>query len=321
MNEKRNILGFICLVILVFLHCSKSSDFPVLKGPYLGQKPPGMATEVFAPNIISIDGCEELCSGFLDDCRVFVFSRLKSGEDWKKKPTYWMVMNEGVWSKPVEVPFNDLHPYNFSVAAAGKTLYFTTCWSEKKPEDKLEKDSIWKVEYADGVWGKPEKLGSEINADTISPNYPTVAQNKTLYYMLDDPDGCGKVDLVYHTLTGNEYGKMVNVGAPVNTGSNELDPFIAPDESYIIFLGNYTDSRGSWDLYISYKDRDGKWTEPINMGNDINTGGWESRPYVTPDGKYLFFSRGDEDPSWADIFWVDAKIIQDLRMKVLCNKG
>jgi hypothetical protein len=211
------------------------------------------------------------------------------------------------------VPFNDLHPFNFSVAADGKTFYFSTFWSEKKPRDLLEKTNIWRVKYAGGIWSEPEKLGPEINTDSNSANYPTVAQDGTIYYMLDDPNGSGRVDLVYHTLIDNKYGEMMNVGAPVNTALDELDPFIAPDESYIIFLGDYKDSRGSWDLYISYKDRDGKWTKPINMGNGINTSGWESRPYVTRDGKYLFFSRGDENPSWADIFWVDARIIKELK--------
>ena len=135
--------------------------------------------------------------------------------------------------------------------------------------------------------------------------------------MKHDPNGYGKNDLVYHRRMGNKYGRLINIGAPINTELNELDPYIAPDESYLIFLANYEDSRGSWDLYLSFKKPDGKWTQPINMGDDINTRAWESRPYVTLDGKYLFFSRGEENPSWADIFWVDAKIIEDLKPKDL----
>ena len=321
MNKHLIFCMSIMILCVTFLACNaKKDDFPVLTGPYLGQKPPGKTPEIFAPGIISTEGYEELCSGFLDDGRVFIFCRLKPGEDWKKKPTYWMVMKEGVWSKPVEVPFNDLHPYNFSFAADGKTFYFSTEWPEKKPRKLLKMKNLWKVKYANGIWGEPEKLGPEINADSNSANYPTVAQDGTIYYMLDDPDGCGRVDLVYHKLIDNKYGEIMNVGAPVNTASDELDPFIAPDESYLIFLGNYKDSRGSWDLYISYKDRDSNWTEPINMGNSINTSGWESRPYVTRDGKYLFFSRGDENPSWADIFWVDARIIEDLKPEELKQK-
>ena len=311
----KNVTIFKSLIVFVmlFISCARQSDFPVLKGPYLGQKPPGKTPEIFAPGIISIEGYEELCSGWMDDGKVLIFSRLKLGDDWKKKPTYWMVMKGGVWSEPVEVPFNDLHPHNFSVAADGTTLYFTTIWSEVKPRRLLRSTNLWKVKYMGGIWDQPKKLGPAINTDNNSESYPTVAKDGTIYYMKHDSNGYGKVDLVYHKLIDNQYGEMMNVGAPVNTPLNELDPYVAPDKSYLIFLADYKDSRGSWDLYISFKKREGKWTESINMGDDINTSAWESRPYVTIDGKYLFFSRGEEDPSWADIFWVDATIIEELK--------
>ena len=317
---KKRIVVLLALFISTMLALAQedtedNSDFPVLTGPYLGQKPPGMTPEIFAPNIISIDGYEELCSGFMDDGKVFLFSRLNPIEDWKKKPTSWMVMKEGFWSRPIEVPFNDLHPHNFSIAPDGNTLYFTTIWSKAKPRKELEKTNLWEVHYIDGVWCDPEKLGMEINTDAHSENYPSVSQDGTIYYMKHDPNGYGKMDLVYHELIDNTYGKMMNMGAPVITQLNELDPFIAPDESFLIYIADYEDSRGTWDLYVSFKKDDDKWTEPLNMGDDINTGAWESRPYVTCDGKYLFFSRGDENPSWADIYWVDAKIIEELRPK------
>lgn len=317
----KNIIILILIIFSILFFTgstlSANDDFPVLKGPYLGQKSPGMTPEIFAPAIISIDGYEELCSVFMDDGKVFIFSRLKPGEDWEKKPTYWMIMKEGVWSKPNEVPFNDLHPYNSSVAPGGVTLYFTSNWSEAKPRKILKKENLWKVKYIKGIWGEPEKLGSEINTNVNSANYPTVSQDGTIYYMKHDPNGYGKVDLVYHKLIGNKYGRLMNIGAPINTQLNELDPYIAPDESFLIFLANYEDSRGSWDLYLSFKKPDGKWTQPINMGDDINTSAWESRPYVTLDGKYLFFSRGEENPSWADIFWVDARIIEKIKRREL----
>jgi hypothetical protein len=86
MNTKIRIMLLAVLIIArgISLAQEKSEEFPILKGPYLGQKRPGMKPEVFAPGIISTDNYEELCSGFLDNGRVFIFSRLKTGEDWKK---------------------------------------------------------------------------------------------------------------------------------------------------------------------------------------------------------------------------------------------
>lgn len=68
---------------------------------------------------------------------------------------------------------------------------------------------------------------------------------------------------------------------------------------------------GSGDLYISFQEEKGSWTEPINMGKPINSNKLEFCPMISPDGKYLFFSsrrRGNED-----IYWVDAKVIENLK--------
>ena len=74
---------------------------------------------------------------------------------------------------------------------------------------------------------------------------------------------------------------------------------------------------GDADIYISFRGQDGSWGEAINLGDKINTGGWDAAASVTPDGKYILFHR-DVDPEGeknVDIYWVDAKIIEDLRPK------
>ena len=94
-------------------------------------------------------------------------------------------------------------------------------------------------------------------------------------------------------------------------------PFIAPDESYIIWDSERDEGFGNGDIYISFKTQDGSWGKAINMGDKVNTSAWDAAASVTPDGKYLFFNRmtGSEDSGNVDIFWVDAQIIEDLRPK------
>ena len=72
------------------------------------------------------------------------------------------------------------------------------------------------------------------------------------------------------------------------------------------------------DLYISFKQDDGTWGKAINMGKEVNSDRWDAYASVTPDGKYILFNRGvstDEDSRNIDIYWVDAKIIETLRLK------
>jgi len=98
-------------------------------------------------------------------------------------------------------------------------------------------------------------------------------------------------------------------------GGKSFHPFIAPDESYLIFDGKREGGYGDSDLYISYRQQDGSWGDVINLGDQINTDAWEAVASVTPDGKYLFFNRnmGSDKYEDVDIFWVDAEIIETLR--------
>ena len=90
-----------------------------------------------------------------------------------------------------------------------------------------------------------------------------------------------------------------------------------PDESNLIFDGEREGGFGDSDLYISFRQEDGSWGTAINLGDAINTEAWEAAATVTPDGKYLFFNRniGSDSYENVDIFWVDAKVIEDLRPK------
>ena len=83
--------------------------------------------------------------------------------------------------------------------------------------------------------------------------------------------------------------------------------------SYPCLTGR-TDGFGSYDLYVSFAEDDGSWSEPINLGEGVNGEGAEFRPYVTPDEKYLFFTARDEETGrLGRIFWVSTEVIENLR--------
>jgi hypothetical protein len=109
-----------------------------------------------------------------------------------------------------------------------------------------------------------------------------------------------------------------------NIRDADWTPFIAPDESYFIFCSFRKGGFGSGDLYISFKQADGSWGDVINMGDRINTDLNKRFPIVTPDGKYLFFNStrkiagaGANEPGngAGDVYWIAAKIIEELRAK------
>ena len=104
------------------------------------------------------------------------------------------------------------------------------------------------------------------------------------------------------------------LGKNINTGKWTAHPFIAPDESYLIWDSERDNGYGKSDLYISFRQQDGSWGTAINMGAKINTDGTENGAYVSPDGKYLFFNSPISKNN-SGIYWVDAQIIETLRPK------
>jgi len=142
--------------------------------------------------------------------------------------------------------------------------------------------------------------------------YPTLSFDKTLYFSTQRSNSIGQRDVYKATLRNGKYDKIENLGLNVNTKYDEGDAFIAPDESYIIVCGmGRPDCLGSGDLYISFRKKDDDWTKSKHMGNRINSPDSDYCPYVSPNGKYFFFTSRRTGAD--DIYWVDAKVIEELK--------
>ena len=104
----------------------------------------------------------------------------------------------------------------------------------------------------------------------------------------------------------------------INSGEWTAHPFIASDESYLIWDSEREGGYGGSDLYISFRQTDGSWGPAINMGPQVNSDKDDFYGSVTPDGQFLMFDRtisSAKDHTNVDIYWVDAQFIEDLRHK------
>jgi hypothetical protein len=108
------------------------------------------------------------------------------------------------------------------------------------------------------------------------------------------------------------YQDPVNLGAPVNSELDESAPFIAPDQSYLLFVRMQApENIGMVDLFVSFRSADGSWTPPRNLGPPVNSPSNEICPIVSPDGRYLFFNSFRNGN--ADNYWMDAAVIEDVK--------
>jgi hypothetical protein len=290
-------------------------DFPVLKGHYLGQKPPGMAPKVFAPDTLNTKTMGAFCSVFSPDGEEFYFVYYERGND-TSGGIAWMKRVNNMWSKPEFLPFNSSTYDNDMCMSADANMLVFRSW-RALPDGNKPKDHsyLWFVERTDEGWShaKPFQCGGV----PVRTGYPSLAANGTIYFALRRVDVFG----IYSSKPVNGvYSTPEHVFTAVDTIDTEGDMFVAQDESYmIISCWDHPDNIGSGqgDLYITFQKEDGTWTDEINMGELINTQYGENCPQVSPDGRYFFFNRYNPDAKKGNIYWVDAKIIEALKPKEL----
>jgi Tol biopolymer transport system component len=316
MKQKIFSFGVLFLLFLVFNNYAKNDDWPVLKGPYLGQKPPGVTPEIFAPGIISTTAYSEACSVFSPNGKLFVFNRY-----FKNKPYTMFITEEkkGIWTKPIPAPFNsDYNDWDYDLSPDGRSIFFTSQRPDKIGDDPVKYGNIWMSKKTSSGWSPAKKLNFPINTKESHDAYPSVTIDGALYFFSNRRGGLGKSDIYRSRLENGEYKKVENLGSPVNSEFSDYDLYIAPDESYLIFSSTRPGSfSNDVDLYVTFKKRDGSWTNPKNMGKDINANAAVC-PFVSFDGKYFFYHSGLKNQFGnKNIYWVNAKIIEDLKPKDL----
>jgi len=288
------IVIFIAVLVAAIVTCSKSysqDEFPVLKGPYMGQKPPGMMAEPFAPGIISKDGWE-LEGVFSPNMTEFYFTLDRGTDDDSFSPTVIGFRQQNdVWTKYLEFP------------RRGETAF--------SPDGKRwHMAKGYKDRIGDG-WSVRKSLGPMF--DRKDWGIMRLSASAMGTYVFDDYASNDVIRI--SPLKDGKRQDPILMGSMINSGTYTAHPFIAPDESYLIWdskrKGNYGDS----DLYISFRQEDDSWGPAINMGDKINSDKADFYASVTSDGKYILFNRGTDVKGDIDIYWVDAQIIETLRPK------
>jgi Tol biopolymer transport system component len=294
MNKRRSSLATVVLAAVTVVLCS-----PVLpcegpdaaaqrqvraKHPYASDKPLSEPA-VFGAGLIST-GDYESHPAFTPDGKTLYF--LRSTPNF----SLWTILvsrfEGGRWRTPEVAPFSgqysDADPF---LTHDGARLYFI---SNRPAAGKSKPDlDIWMTERAGAGWGAPKNLGAPVNS-AGSEWYPTLAADGAIYFGSDREGGKGRTDIYRARLVGGSYAEAENLGDVINTQFNEFEPLVAPDQSFLIFMcGGRPDSRGGFDLYISY-NRGGAWTKPVNLGDKINSAGNEYSPAISPDGRYFFWT-------------------------------
>lgn len=308
--QNRNLTLILALAPLAAAAAPAASD-----DLYFGQTPPGDTPVVFARGIISLEDRFEQFLLYSPDERELVFSVTNS--DWSSFTLKSLRFEDGAWSPAETAPFLGSSPdglvacFSYDVGR----VFFTSTRPAYPPAN------IWMSERSEAGWSEPTMVGPPVSSDGNEFEV-AIAGNGTLYFSSARNGGYGDLDLYRAALVDGGYPAIENLGPVINSGAGDDLPYVAPDESYLLFASNREGGRGKRDLYVSFR-REEEWTPPLSLGPSINTEGFDIYPSLSPDGKYLFFTRRTE---WvakedSDIYWVSATIIDRLRRVALATKG
>jgi len=293
--------------LAVFLAVGSIQVFgkPFAVGPYLGQTPPGPIAKVFAPGLICDTRPQTWESGgtFSADGNTFCFMRLGG--------VFITENTDQGWTTPKRIESireSRLAPWSVCLSPDANSIFFTRALI--KP---LSLRNIYRCDRTAHGWTVPKALGPPLSSPAKELTC-SIAANNSMYFGstrkgLEKPWGrsfiwvAPFVDNTWQRATYISLNNLQQGGADC--------PGIAPDESFMVFTAkDLPGGCGHRDLYLTLRRADGTWSKHRNLGPRINSSYIEYNPMISPDKKYLFFTRSNGwDPRKysADIYWVELK--------------
>ena len=212
------------------------------------------------------------------------------------------------WTNPAEAPFSENNSQAPCFSKDGKRIYYQV--SRNEGYGSLD---IWYVERVKDGWSEPANLGMPVNSEKLESE-PTFTKDGTIYFTGELKGVMADRGIYRARYVDGKYLAPELLGDSINTKYLEIYPFISTDESYLLFCS----TRPSMEekdrrIYITFRTDEENWSKPINLNKKIDFDYQSAFPYVSPDGKYLFFTRYNESTNKSEIYWISSAVIEQLR--------
>ncbi|NAY91521.1 hypothetical protein GTQ34_06295 [Muricauda sp. JGD-17] len=277
MNKLKSLL---LIIVFAILGCKESipttkiEEVLAPKGPFFGIDPTD-EPQLLAPELLA-SPTTEYNGTFSPDGTVFYYTTNMPGNAYI---TFTEMQEDSTWSNPRIASFSGTYSdYDPLFTPAGKRLYF----SSSRPKGNNENSKVWYVEQKDDSWSDPVRV--ILTGEEDNEYYSSLTHSGVIYFNI-----WSKGD-IYRAVPKDSVYEVEPLPEIINKGRDKGDPFIDPNEKYLIFRG-YDESLGRGDLYISF-NIDGAWTSPENLGEPINSKAHEMCPWVSQDGKLFIFASG-----------------------------
>jgi len=290
------------------------SPEPHMLDSYLGMDPPSLIAEVFAPGLVSRESDEGGVVIHPDGTEIY-FWVVRGGDGQGHSTIYETKRKDGSWTNAEVSSFSGAYSDSYiAMHPDGSRLFFQS----DRPVDKEEstfKYNIWYVDRVGEGWSEAKSAGRPINGSNHTGG-ASVTLDGTLYYTIMDIN-TGAAQIYRSRYVDRVYQEPERLPNTINRWHQTTDSYVAPDESYLIFTAferqGHEGNPGT--VYVSFRDESGDWSEALEMGPAINSEDQFGSVTISPAGIYLFFPRYNNSAGMGlDIYWIDAGIVDDLRM-------
>ncbi|MFC2134437.1 hypothetical protein ACFLTH_07445 [Bacteroidota bacterium] len=271
--------------------------FPQSEESFLGQNPPGITPQLFAPEILSEVNFREYVYIPLPGEDALVFDQ-HADYGFPQGEIFISKIIDSAWTKPVLFGLFRNYEYVFlpTISPDGNKWFFT---SDKLPVPKNVEGKIphFYIEKTENGWSRPKYIGQHIHSSTTTDG--------TLYVMVEMS---GFSRPAVRTFEEGKYSDYQFLEPAEYFRENDAHLVVDPFGEYIIFDSQTRPRIGECRLFISYKKDDGTWTEPASMGRYIAQKG--AMAWISYDGKYIFFKAG------TDVYWVSVEIVERIKTHI-----
>jgi len=295
------------LALLLLAGCPTTQLMAETKEHCFGFPTPGLEPKIFAPDVVSKSDRGEMGCIVSADGNTAYFG--VHNEGWIDiHRIHW---DGEKWSESEALVGNKKFGAHDPALSLDETkLYFVHDGYIIKESRRIA-DLAYIELNSDGSYSEPIILDAPVNTKALE--FYTCFTNTGDLVFSSNRDAEERSDFdIYRAKPKNDgYADIERFPVEINTSHYEVDAYIAPDESYIIYCADRPGGAGRTDLYVNFAKPGGGWTPSVSLGDKVNKKGGELCPFVTRDGRFLFYSRGGQ------IYWVDARILEPLREQAM----
>nr|WP_298793109.1 hypothetical protein [uncultured Allomuricauda sp.] len=271
-------LSFSVFALLLILSCKQEQQQKptanLIKGPFFSAVPQEQP-QLLAPELL-MSPVTEYNGTFSPDGTEFYYTTDVAQNAYI---TFTKMLSDSTWSEPRIASFSGtFSDYDPLFSPDGNRIYF----SSSRPKGDTDNSKIWYTERTDSGWSDPVRV--VLTGEEDNEYYSSLTTDGTLYFNI-----WSKGD-IYKAIPTDSIYQVELLPDIINSGGDKGDPFVAPNEEYLIYRG-YDESLGGGDLYITF-NINGEWTQPENLGEPINSEAHEMCPWVSQDGKLFVFASG-----------------------------